>query len=170
MSRRDLLKFAAGLMAGIIWPFRKYLFAEKPGVEHPISAPLVYTEKTRCDNCGMDRNKWARTRYDFTSDKGAYHTCSIHCLAVLSMKLQTKAENVKTAEYFHPEHMLKADEAVYVIGSDAPGTMTRTSKIAFGERGEAEKFIVDHGGRIGDFYGALAEAIKELDTHMKPHH
>lgn len=133
-------------------------------IEHPLKNPPTYTDHKRCYNCGMDRNRYARTRYEFDTSKGRIYTCSIHCVAVLSFyKLKEKLRNVKVAEYLRPERMLDADKAFFVIGSIAPGTMTRISKIAFPSRKEAEDFSFKHGGKVVDFITALSEAKKEIN-------
>ncbi len=133
-------------------------------IEHPIKNPPLFTEHKRCDNCGMDRNKWARTRYEFETSKGRFYTCSIHCVAVMSHKLKEEPKNVRVAEYMRPERMVDAEKAYFVMGSRAPGTMTRVSKIAFSSRKEAEEFIKRYGGKIVDFKTAFSEARKEFET------
>ena len=135
--------------------------AERPAVEHPFRNPQNYTGHKRCDNCGMDRNKWARTRHEFKTATGSFHTCSIVCVAVLSLKRKEEARNVQVAEYLHPEKMLDAYKAFYVMGSSAPGTMTAISQIAFGEKKEAAAFALKYGGSIVKLKDALAEARKE---------
>lgn len=144
--------------------------AEQFNIEHPIKNPQKFTDHERCDNCGMVLNEWARTRHEFDNSKGKFHTCSIHCAAVMKMKLQEQLKNVKVAEYLHPEKMLDADKAYYVIGSTAPGTMTVRSKIAFASEEEAEKFASRYGGTVAGFDEALAEAGKEAhDRQMHKH-
>ncbi len=110
----------------------------------------------------MDRNRFARTRYVFDTDKGRFYTCSIACLVILSMKMDLKPENIKVAEYLNPFNMIEADMAVYVIGSRAKGTMTRRSKITFSSKSQAERFIAKYGGRIATFKEALQEASEEI--------
>lgn len=110
----------------------------------------------------MDRNRFARTRYIFDTDKGRFYTCSIACLVILSMKMHLKPENIKVAEYLNPFNMIDADRAVYVIGSRAKGTMTRRSKIAFSLKSQAERFVAEYGGRIATFWEALQKARKEI--------
>lgn len=170
MNRRTMLKLLAAVAAGMFFPSPNKIHAGKFSVEHPIKNPPEYTDKKRCDNCGMDRNMWARTRHEFRSVKGKFHTCSIHCLVVLTMKLQIKAEKIMVAEYFHPENMIDGDNAVYVIGSAAPGTMTGNSKIAFAGRIEAETFAEEFGGRVAYISDALSEAKADLKHQgMKAH-
>jgi nitrous oxide reductase accessory protein NosL len=131
-------------------------------IEHPFKNPIKYTDKEKCDNCGMDRNKWARTRHEFRTSKGPFHTCSIFCVAVMSMKFKEAPVKVSVADYLHPERMIDADKAFYVIGSTAPGTMTIVSKIAFPSKEDAQRFVSRYGGTISGFKGALAAARKEI--------
>ncbi len=130
--------------------------------KHPFRNPPSFTSHARCDNCGMDRNRFARTRYVFETEKGRFYTCSIACLVIFSMKKQVKPENVKVAEYLNPYSMIDAGKAVYVIGSKAKGTMTRRSKIAFSLRSEAERFVSVYGGYTATFREALNEARQEI--------
>lgn len=178
MNRRGFLKYSiSALLYSIFLP--EYVFAGKDhnmmhhetshagktDIEHPIKNPPEYTDKKRCDYCGMDRNKFARTRHEFQNSKGRFYTCSIHCVAVLSMKLKEEPVDVKVAEYFHPENMLEAKKAVYVIGSALPGTMTKKSKIACASEEEAERIIGKYGGAPHNLEEALAEAKKEIQSH-----
>lgn len=154
----------AGLLIGLL--ITLLLGCSKPDggfpIEHPIKTPPVYTEKVRCDNCGMDRNRYARTRYEFDTGKGKFHTCSIYCVVVMGRKLGEKPVNVRVAEYLHPERMIDADRAFYVVGSKAPGTMTRVSKPAFPNKAEAEGFIGKYGGVLTDYRGAVIQTEKEI--------
>jgi len=135
--------------------------AERLTIEHPFRSPQKFTDHERCDNCGMDRNKYARTRYEFETDRGTHYTCSIACVAVLGMKLNEQSRNVRVAEYLHPEKMLDAGRAFYVMGSTAPGTMTAVSKIAFESRKKAAAFAARYGGKVVGFSDALDAARKE---------
>ena len=136
--------------------------SEPIAIEHPFHNPAKYTDHARCDNCGMDRNQYARTRYEFITAKGRSYTCSLACLAGLSLKLKMEPRDVKAADYLHPQKMLAADKAFYVIGSKAPGTMTGVSKIALSDKKGAVAFAAQYGGRVIRFKEALAAARKEL--------
>ncbi len=129
---------------------------------HPIKNPPAFTRHVRCDNCGMDRNKFARTRYVFDTEKGRFYTCSIACLVVLCMKKNVSPRNVKVAEYLRPTSMIDAEKAVFVIGSKAKGTMTKVSKIAFSDRQKAIRFTKKYGGTIATFQDALEIAKEEV--------
>jgi len=167
MNRRELFKLFATLFLSLCFPLKDLAFAEKLDIEHPIKDPPEYTDKKRCDNCGMDRNRWARTRYIFDTSMGRSYACSIHCLATLGMKLGEQPQHVKVADYLHPERMLDAKSAFYVLRSKAPGTMTGKSKPAFSSRAEAEAFTAVYGGRIVDFQEALSDAEEEIQHRVR---
>jgi copper chaperone NosL len=135
---------------------------ESHGIEHPMMNPGHYTDKGRCPNCGMNLNMWARTRHEFKNSEGAFATCSIRCLADISANSGEEPAEVKVAVYLEPENMIAADQASYLIGSTATGTMTMKSKIAFASKEAAEKFAAEGGGKVAGFKEASAAATKEL--------
>lgn len=131
-------------------------------VQHPMMKPKKYTDKGRCPNCGMNLNMWARTRHEFSHHEGEFATCSIRCLADMSQNSGDKAMDVKVALYLQPEKMIASEQAFYLVGSSANGTMTMKSKIAFESLAAAEEFASKAGGIIVDYTGALKLATKEL--------
>jgi copper chaperone NosL len=133
-----------------------------PDIEHPIKNPKMYSETKICPNCGMMINMWARTRHSFHHPEGDFTTCSIRCLADKTVNSGADADTVQVALYTDPDKMIPVEEAFYLIGSTAPGTMTMKSKIAFKDSASAEQFASDYGGQVVDFQAALAEAKKEL--------
>ena len=68
----------------------------------------------------------------------------------------------QVAVYLDPDTMIPVEDAVYVIGSTAPGTMTMKSKIAFADKQAAQEFSSKYGGEIVDFQAAYAAAKAEL--------
>lgn len=134
-----------------------------PDIMHPIKNPKMYTKTMECPNCGMMINMWARTRHSFSNHEGEFETCSIRCLADLSAKAGEKPENVKVALYTDPDKMVSAQEAVYVVGSSAKGTMTMKSKIAFADKESADKFVEQYGGEQQGFDATLKNATMEVD-------
>lgn len=120
-----------------------------------------------CPNCGMILKQWAHTNHQFRNSEGHFRTCSIHCVADMSMKSGEEPEKVQVALHLMPEKMIPSDGAVYVVGSKAPGTMTMVSKLAFPSRAEAEKFVSQKGGKIRSFQETLVIAKAELPK-MKP--
>lgn len=125
---------------------------------HKPEAPKMIT----CPNCGMILKEWAHTNHEFTNSDGHFRTCSIHCVADMSKKCGEQPRNVQAALHLKPEIMVPPEKAVYVIGSKDPGTMTAVSKLAFESREGAEKFMVEKGGKMGNFSDAFAAATEEL--------
>lgn len=133
-----------------------------PPVEHPMMKPAQYTDKGACPNCGMMLNMWARTRYQFKLGGKEHETCSLHCLAERVAREGAEASDVKVALYLEPEKMVPAEQAVFVIGSSAPGTMSAISKLAFADKAAAEKFAAEYGGEIADYKTAYQQALAQL--------
>ena len=61
-----------------------------------------------------------------------------------------------------PKTMRAAENASYVVGSKAKGTMTKTSKLAFTSQKEAEEFAGTCGGEVMDFQKTFKLAKKSL--------
>ena len=137
--------------------------AKAPPVEHPMLKPAQYTDKGACPMCGMMLNMWARTRYQFKMGGKEVETCSLHCLAERAVREGVEPTDVKVALYLEPEKMVPAAQAVYVVGSSAPGTMTAVSKLAFADRAAAEKFTGEYGGKVTDYAEAYKQAVAQLD-------
>ena len=137
--------------------------SKAPALMHPIMQPQQVTDKVTCENCGMNRNMWARTRHSFANTGGEHYTCSIHCLADISHKAGTAPEQVNVALYLEPAKEIAATDAYYVVGSSAAGTMTMNSKLAFADQAAADAFVAENGGEIMRFDAALAKATAQLD-------
>jgi len=133
-----------------------------PDIEHPMMKPKMYSEVMKCPNCGMMINMWARTRHTFHHPEGDFTTCSIRCMADKAVSSGADPDNIQVAVYLDPDTMIPVGQAVYVIGSTAPGTMTMTSKIAFADKAEAEQFSSTYGGKVVSFEDAFAAAKMEL--------
>ncbi|MBI5557414.1 MAG: nitrous oxide reductase accessory protein NosL [Deltaproteobacteria bacterium] len=158
------ISIAVFLLLGLVWTGIVFnVDAADEGIMHPIMNPPQYTDKGKCPDCGMVLNMWARTRYSFTNSEGAHETCSIRCLADMSMRLGEPARDVKVAIYLDPARMVPAEQAAYVVGSSAKGTMTTKSKIAFASKDEASHFAAANGGEVMDFAGAYGVASQEVE-------
>ena len=57
--------------------------------------------------------------------------------------------------------LIDTKKAVYIEGSDIPGVMSYTSRIAFKNREEAQEFQKKHGGTIISFDKALKHQSEE---------
>lgn len=166
-SRRRIMQLGCGMAAVTLFPkilLGRDISRQGNRIEHPLKKGLVGVPAKPCPNCGMMVNLYARTRHSFTLDSEKYITCSIHCLADMITKSGHQATDINTALYLDPIKMVPAEDALYVIGSDAPGTMTARSKIGFADLKTAKTFVAGHGGKITDLSHALALAISEIDT------
>ena len=113
-----------------------------------------------CPNCGMNLIKFYKTSHAVQpKDSPAHQYCSLHCLVEVYGEFPDGVLVVDAGSL----QLISAEGAFYVVGSDVQGTMTMTSKYAFAGRDGAEAFVADHGGRIMDFGGAVAEARQGLD-------
>ena len=136
--------------------------AAVPDVEHPMKNPKEYSTVKMCPNCGMMINMWARTRHAFHHPEGEFVTCSIRCMADKAVSSGEEPSGARVALYLDPDTMVPVEEAVYVVGSTAPGTMTMKSKIAFADRTAAGEFAARYGGEVVGFREAYAAARAEL--------
>ena len=171
LKRTEFGRVALTLVLGLLFA----MFSLTPGlaseakkmsgpcaVEHPFKKPPKITTHLRCPNCGMNRNMWARTRHIYKNSEGEHYTCSIHCLADMSVRSGESPEDVRVAVYLSPDKMISGNQAYYVVGSKVPGTMTMVSKPAFAGKADAEGFAAQCGGKVVQFPQALAAAKKPL--------
>jgi len=131
----------------------------------PDTDPLVeeLAKYPKCPYCGMDRKQWGHSRHLVQYDDDLVDgTCSIHCLALsLALNLDRGPKAIYAADYGSKDEikpLVAADEATYLIGSALKGTMSKTSKMAFARVQTADTAKSEHGGKIGSFDDALAEA------------
>jgi copper chaperone NosL len=122
-----------------------------------------------CKYCGMNRETFAHSRM-FTeySDGTKEGTCSLHCTAVdLALNLDRTPKSIQVGDYNH-KGLIDAETAVWIIGGNKPGVMTKNAKWAFANKADADKYRQENGGRIATFDEALEAAYKDLaaDTKM----
>jgi len=165
LSRRSLLKSTLALSLSSLLPPGLLWAGEQ--IAHPVMGGIPGIKPARCPNCGMGIHMWGRTRHTFKLEGKEYTTCSIRCLADMARKAGHPAEEVRVALYRQPGTLIPVDQAIYVIGSDARGTMTMRSKLAFADQNTADAFRKEHGGMSTNFAEALAAATGELDTSYK---
>ncbi len=122
------------------------------------------TPQRWCTLCGMDLQKYNRTKYILTLANGTEkHTCSIHCAAIILKKHDIK--KIKAADYLTGK-MINAKNAYYLVGSDIKGVMSKRSKLAFADKNEAADFKKNHGGKLTNFKGGLSAAMNEMSEDM----
>jgi len=114
--------------------------------------------KMFCPKCGMTLPMFYKTNHAAHVNGKSEQYCSIHCLA------ETIADGGKvTAIKVVDNTTLKFIDVIsswYVMGSNKAGTMTMTSKYAFANRSDAEKFAKEFGGKVLTYY-AVMDAVKE---------
>ncbi len=122
-----------------------------------------------CKYCGMDREKFASSRvyieYDDASTEGL---CSIHCAAVdLALHIDKTPKMISVGD-LNTKKLVDAEKAVWVIGGNKPGVMTKRAKWAFEQKAEAEKFIKENSGSLTTFEEAIKAAYEDMyaDTKM----
>jgi copper chaperone NosL len=122
-----------------------------------------------CKYCGMDRKMFAHSRmlliYEDGSELGA---CSLHCVAVdMALNIDKTPKTIQVAD-FNTKNLIDAEKAVWVIGGDKPGVMTKRAKWAFEKKADAEAFIQANKGALADFEAAIKASYEDMysDTQM----
>lgn len=122
----------------------------------------------KCKYCGMDREKYSHSRLLIEYDDGTYvGICSVHCAAVdLAMSMDKTPKAIKVGDY-NTKQLIDAEKAVWVMGGDKGGVMTKVAKWAFQKKDAANKFIKEHGGRITNFEGVMKAAYTDMYQDSK---
>lgn len=145
------------------------LVGVSPMVVSALSHEPDIAAHSSCKYCGMDREKFAHSRMLIEFDDGSsVATCSLHCSAVdLANNIDKSPKVIKVAD-FATKQLIDAEKAIWVIGGNKPGVMTRTAKWAFTGRDGAEAFIKANGGRVAAFEEAIKAAYEDMytDTRM----
>jgi nitrous oxide reductase accessory protein NosL len=122
-----------------------------------------------CKYCGMDRKMFAHSRMLIVYEDGSeLGTCSLHCVAVdLALNIDKMPKSIQVADY-NTKNLIDAEKAVWVIGGEKPGVMSKRAKWAFEKKAEAEAFIQANKGSLADFEGAIKAAYEDMyaDTKM----
>lgn len=130
----------------------------------------------KCPYCGMDRTQWHHSRHLIHYDDDLVDaTCSLRCASVsLSLNIDRGPKAIYAADFGSPAEikpLVEVDRATYLIGSELPGTMSRTSKMAFASEDAARAARREQGGEVGDFDQALRQSYLDQaeDTVMIRH-
>jgi len=137
---------------------------------HSDSAPQQDIETVpSCPYCGMDRKKFSHSRIYVEYDDGSVlGTCSLHCAGVdMAVNIDKAPAKIWVGDY-GTKALIDAERAVWVIGGDKPGVMTKRAKWAFGTKASAEAYIQANGGKIAEFEAAMAATFEDMyaDTKM----
>ena len=122
-----------------------------------------------CKYCGMDRKMFAHSRMLLVYEDGSeLGTCSLHCVAVdLALNIDKMPKTIQVAD-FNTKNLIDAEKAVWVVGGDKPGVMSKRAKWAFEKKADAEAFIKANKGAIADYEGAIKASYEDMytDTQM----
>ena len=121
-----------------------------------------------CGYCGMNRGQYAHSRMLIVYDDGTeMGTCSIHCSATdLSIYLDKTPKNIYVGDY-NTKKLIDAERAVWVIGGEKPGVMSKRAKWAFEKEADARDFIKINGGNLATFDDAMKAAYEDMYTDTK---
>lgn len=116
-----------------------------------------------CPFCGMDRQKFAHSRVFIQYDDGSVlGTCSIHCAAAdMAVNLDKSPAAIWVGDY-NRRNLIDAEKAVWVMGGEKMGVMTKRAKWAFENKSAADEFILLQGGKVVTF----EEAVKATYVDM----
>jgi copper chaperone NosL len=130
--------------------------------------PDIQAHKS-CKYCGMDREKFARSRMLIEyGDGSSFGSCSLHCVALdLAQTFDKMPQAIWVADY-DKKNLIDAEKVYWVIGGNKPGVMTKTAKWAFADKKDAEAFIKENGGKLANFEDAMKVAYEDMynDTKM----
>ena len=122
-----------------------------------------------CAYCGMDREKFAHSRFFVEFEDGTSRgTCSLHCVAIdFALSFDKMYKTMQVGD-FNTKMLINAEKAFWVIGGNKPGVMTKRAKWAFSTREGAEKFMAENGGDPASFEQAFKASYEDMyaDTKM----
>jgi nitrous oxide reductase accessory protein NosL len=122
-----------------------------------------------CAYCGMDREQFAYSRFLIEYNDGStFGACSVHCAAVdLVMNMDKTPKSMKVGDWTTKE-LIDAETAIWVIGGNKPGVMTKRAKWAFAKREDAKRFVKENGGKVCTFDRAMQATYEDMyaDTRM----
>ncbi|PLX69931.1 MAG: nitrous oxide reductase [Denitrovibrio sp.] len=119
-------------------------------------------EKMWCPVCGMSLKMFYKTSHavKLSGDKNKQY-CSIRCLVQDYQGLKNIVKELLVVDVTS-EKLIDARKAYYVLGSKAPGTMTKVSKFAFASKEDAKAFQAKMGGKIVSFTEAISSATDSM--------
>jgi len=127
------------------------------------STHLRAAEREECAICGMYLDSYARTRLEISFVDGTTRlTCGLACASEVINLNRSRIKGVRVADFLTGK-LFDADKAYFLEGSDVPGVMTYTSRLAFSSKAQALTFQKEHGGRIITFDQALTDQLKDKE-------
>jgi len=124
-----------------------------------------------CKLCGMNRETFASSRMLIEySDGSKIGVCSIHCAAADMVRNLGKSPKAVWVADYNTRNLIDARTAVWVVGGNKPGVMTKNAKWAFADKAGAQDFITANGGSTASFDEALRLAYKETADEQSAGH
>ncbi|MDT8421310.1 MAG: nitrous oxide reductase accessory protein NosL [Desulfuromonadales bacterium] len=151
-------KIIAATLVALLIASAAVIAAEQDQLDHPA-----------CSYCGMNRVKFAHSRMLIEYAEGpGVGTCSIHCSALEFANAIDRLPVAIRVGDLNSTKLIDAEQAVWVLGGDRPGVMTKRAKWAFADKTAAADFIATHGGEIIDFERAMTASYEDMyrDTKM----
>ncbi len=122
-----------------------------------------------CKLCGMDRGMFDFSRMLIEYDDGSIAAvCSVHCAALdLANNIDKTPRSIKVGD-FNGRQLIDAEKAVWVVGGNKPGVMSRRGKWPFEGKDGAENFMKTNQGKIASFDEVMKMAYEDMydDTKM----
>lgn len=124
-----------------------------------LSMSIFCEQREECEICGMWIDQYMSTRHVITlKDNTTKSFCSLACAAKYIREHKENVKDVKVADFL-TQRLIEAEKAYYLEGSDVPGVMSYTSRIAFSTNDDAKRFQSKHGGRIITFKEAMENQL-----------
>jgi copper chaperone NosL len=119
-----------------------------------------------CKYCSMERKKFAHSRVLIKyQDGSSFGACSLHCAAIdMAVNVGKAPENIRVGDYASKK-LIDAEIAIWVLGGDQMGVMTKRAKWAFEDLADAQNFIKEHGGMLATFDQAIKATYEDM-YHM----
>jgi len=115
-----------------------------------------------CAICGMHLATFYKTNHAATLKNGSKRQyCSLHCVVHDNEINKTDLANLQVIDA-KTLRFIPALNAYYVVGSNRPATMSKTSKYAFAKQSDAKSFAKTYGGKLMKFYDAYDIATKDF--------
>ena len=122
-----------------------------------------------CKYCGMNRTQFAHSRIFIEYEDGSTEgTCSVHCSAIdFALNIDKTPKTIYVGDY-NTKQLVDVERAIWIIGGNKPGVMTKRAKWAFAKKEDAEKFRSENGGDLATFDQAIKAAYEDMyqDTKM----
>jgi len=119
-----------------------------------------------CVQCGMDRKVYGYSRMLVEyADGSQVGLCSLHCAVRELDASKGRAVKALLVADRDSRSLVVADKAVWVMGGNKRGVMTRHPKWAFATEAAASGFVKENGGRVVDWAEAEKAGREGLFKH-----